>query len=83
MKISMSRLAPLFLLLSLLPACAELPGFPAPQPDRGDGQGRTSLSFRSRGQLSPPALPYAWRLYRSTWSAIPRGGSHGRPAPGS
>ncbi len=27
MKISMSRLAPLFLLLWLLPACAELPGF--------------------------------------------------------
>ena len=75
MNIAMSRLAPLFLLLWLLPACAELPWFPPPGESVETGQGGRSFSLSEcRGQLSQPALHgYAWRLLPlPTWSAFPR-----------
>ena len=56
MKISRSRLAPLLLLLWLLPACAELPGFPPPARNQEMARPDESLFLGRRGRLSPPAI---------------------------
>ena len=73
MKISMSRLAPLFLLLWLLPACAELPGF---APDRQTTEtARVDESLFQSAEASYRSQRYtdAWRLYRSYLERYPQG----------
>ena len=73
MKISRSRLAPLLLLLWLLPACAELPGFPPPARNQEMARPDESLFLDAEAGYRRQQYTEAWRLYHSYLERYPQG----------
>ena len=73
MKITRSRLAPLLLLLWLLPACAELPGFPPPARNQEMAKPDESLFLDAEAGYRRQQYTEAWRLYHSYLGRYPQG----------
>jgi len=69
----MSRLAPLFLLLCLLPACAELPGFAPERQTMETARADESLFQSAEASYRSQRYTDAWRLYRSYLERYPQG----------
>ena len=73
MKTSLSRLAPLFLLLWLLPACAELPGFPPPGQSVGTARAEESLFQNAEASYRRQAYGQAFQSYAQYLQRFPQG----------
>ena len=73
MKTSITRLMPLVLLLWLLPACAELPGFPPPARNQEMARPDESLFLDAEAGYRRQQYTEAWRLYHSYLERYPQG----------
>ena len=73
MKISMSRLAPLFLLLWLLPACAELPGFAPERQTMETARAEESLFQAAEASYRSQAYGQAFQSYAQYLQRFPQG----------
>ncbi len=73
MKTSLSRLAPLFLLLWLLPACAELPGFPPSGRTVEAGRAGEALFQAAEASYRRQAYGQAFQSYAQYLERFPQG----------
>lgn len=73
MKTSISRLAPLFLLLWLLPACADLPGLPPPARNQEMAKPDESIYLDAEASYRRHQYTQAWRQFHSYLERYPRG----------
>ncbi len=73
MKTSLPRLAPLFLLLWLLPACAELPGFPPPERTVEAGRAGEALFQSAEASYRRQAYGQAFQSYAQYLEGFPQG----------